>query len=249
MYLSNGILHSKIAESLSKNYRHFFYEHSDFALKKAKAEIIQIKFWRLQISATSLFRTFAESMNKENIVTLKITPSKIYKKNPDQPLCRLCGKESGRFSNISSKPGKSKCLQHQIFLNTGINILETDNLLDIISRNCKRFIESAVTFRNESFKTQHTLSTLCSIKRVISLMEQEYSTNAQNDCIKPTQKSLKFMEHSRLDISNHRDNTIVIDIRPFTPINMDSTVSFLNEKFVSVQHFQTKFDYSQSRTG
>ena len=44
VYLSNGILHSKIAESLSKNYRHFFYEHSDFALKKAKAEIIQIKF-------------------------------------------------------------------------------------------------------------------------------------------------------------------------------------------------------------
>ena len=37
------ILHSKVAESLSKNCRHFFYEHSYFALKKAQAEIIQIK--------------------------------------------------------------------------------------------------------------------------------------------------------------------------------------------------------------
>ena len=80
-------------------------------------------------------------------------------------------------------------------------------------------------------------------------MEQEYSTYVQNDCIKPTKKSLKFMEHSSLDISNHRDNTIINDIRPFTPTNMNLTVSFVNEKFVSVQHFQTKFDYSQSRTG
>ena len=45
------------------------------------------------------------------------------------------------------------------------------------------------------------------------------------------------MEHSSPDISNHHDNTITIDIRPFTPINMNSTVSFVNEKFVSVQHF------------
>ena len=33
-----------LAESLPKSCRHFFYEHSKFALKKAKAEIIQIKF-------------------------------------------------------------------------------------------------------------------------------------------------------------------------------------------------------------
>ena len=45
------------------------------------------------------------------------------------------------------------------------------------------------------------------------------------------------MEHSSSDISNHRDNTIIIDIRPFTPINVNSTVSFVNENFVSVQHF------------
>ena len=45
------------------------------------------------------------------------------------------------------------------------------------------------------------------------------------------------MEHSSSDISNHRDNTIIIDIRPFTTINVNSTVSFVNENFVSVQHF------------
>ena len=33
-----------LTESLPKSCRHFFYEHSNFALKKAKAEIIQIKF-------------------------------------------------------------------------------------------------------------------------------------------------------------------------------------------------------------
>ena len=90
--MSNGILHFKVAESLSKDYHHFFYEHSYFALKKAKAEIIQI---RLQITATTLFRTFAESMNKENTVTLKITPRKIYNKNPDQQLCRYMEKNLG----------------------------------------------------------------------------------------------------------------------------------------------------------
>ena len=95
-------------------------------------------------------------MNKENTVTLKITPRNIYSKNPDQRLCRLCGKVSKRFSKIFSKPGKSKCLQHQIFLTTGINILETDNVSDTICRNCERFIESVVTFSNECFKTQHT---------------------------------------------------------------------------------------------
>ena len=173
-------------------------------------------------------------MNKQNIVTLKITPRKIYNKNPDQ---RLCGKESRTFSKVFSKPGKGKCLQHQIFLTTGINILETDNLSDIICRNCERFIESAVTFRNECFKTQHTLSTSCSIKRVISPIVKEHSTNVQNDCIKPIKKSLKFIEHSNSDIFNHRDNTVIIDIKPFTPINMNSSVSFVNEKFVSVQHF------------
>ena len=176
-------------------------------------------------------------MNNENTVTLKITPRKIYNKNHDQRLCRLCGKESRRFSKIFSKPGKSKCLQRQIFLTTGTNILETDNLSDIICRNRERFIESVVTFRNECLKIQHTLSTSCSIKRVIPPIEQEHSTNVQNDCIKPTRKSLKFMEHSSSDISNQRDNTIIIDIRPFTPIKMNSTVSFVNEKFVSVQHF------------
>ena len=97
-------------------------------------------------------------MNKENTVTLKITPRKIYNINPDQRLCRLYGKESRRFSKIFSKPGKSKCLQHQIFLTTGINVLETDNLSDNICRNCERFTESVVTFRNECFKIQHTLS-------------------------------------------------------------------------------------------
>ena len=66
-------------------------------------------------------------MNKENTVTLKITPRKIYR-NPDQRLCRLCEKESRRFSKIFSKPGKSKCLQNRIFFTTGINILATDNL-------------------------------------------------------------------------------------------------------------------------
>ena len=45
------------------------------------------------------------------------------------------------------------------------------------------------------------------------------------------------MEHSSSDISNHRDNTIINDIKPFTHINMNSTVSVVNEKFVSVQHF------------
>ena len=89
---------------------------------------------KTQISATTLIRVFAGSMNKENTITLKITPRKIYNKNPDQRLRRLCGKESGRFSKIFSKPGKSKCLQHQIFLTTGINILETGNLSDIICR-------------------------------------------------------------------------------------------------------------------
>ena len=116
-------------------------------------------------------------------------------------------------------------------------MLETDNLYDIICRNCERFIESALTLRNECFKTQHTLSTSYSIKRVISPTEQEHSTNVQNDCIKPTKKSLKFMEDSSSDISNHRDNTMIIDIKPFTPIDMTSTVSFVNEKFISVQHF------------
>ena len=168
-------------------------------------------------------------MNKENTVTLKITPRNIYSKNPDQRLCRLCGKVSKRFSKIFSKPGKSKCLQHQIFLTTGINILETDNVSDTICRNCERFIESVVTFSNECFKTQHTLSTSCSIKHIISPTEQEHSANDHNDCIKPTKKSLKFMEHSSSDISNHRDNTIIIDIRPFTSIiNMNWTVSFVN---------------------
>ena len=45
------------------------------------------------------------------------------------------------------------------------------------------------------------------------------------------------MEDSSSDISNHRDNTMIIDIKPFTPIDMTSTVSFVNEKFISVQHF------------
>ena len=192
--MPKGILHFKVAESLSKNYRHFFYEHSYFALKKAQAEIIPIKFWRLQITATALFGTFAESMNKENTVTLKITRRKICNKNPDHRLCRLCGKESRWFSKIFSKPGKSKCLQHHIFLTTGINILETDNLSDIICQNCERFTESGVTFRNECFETQHTLSTSCSIKRVISPTEQQHSTNVQNNYIKSTKRSLKFME-------------------------------------------------------
>ena len=112
--------------------------------------------------------------------------------------------------------------------------METDNLSDIICRNSKIFIESAVTFRNESFKTQHILSTSFSIKRAISPIVQEHSTNVQNDCIKPTKKSLKFIEYRSSDISNQRDNTIIIDIKPFTPINMNSTVSFVNEKLVSV---------------
>ena len=175
-----------------------------FHWRKLKLKLFKLNFEdffnteKMQISVTTLFRTFPGSMNKENTVTLKITPRKIYNKNPDQRLCRLCGKEFRRFSKIFSKPGKSKCLQHQVFLTTGINILETDNLSGI---------------------------------------EQEHSTNVQNDCIKPTKKSLKFMEHSSSDISNQRDNTIIIDIRPFTTINMNSTVSFVNEKFVSVQHF------------
>ena len=70
----------------------------------------------------------------------------------------------------------------------------------------------------------------------MSPIEQEHSTNVQNDCIKPTKKSLKFIEHSSSE-PNHRDNTIIIYIRPLTPINMNSTVSFVNEKFLSVQHF------------
>ena len=113
-------------------------------------------------------------MHKENTVTLKITPRKIYYKNPDERLCRLCGKECRRFSKIFSKWGKSKCLQHDILLTTGIKILETDNLSDIICRNCKKFIESVVTFRNEGFKIQHTLSTSCSIKHATSPIEQEH---------------------------------------------------------------------------
>ena len=80
--------------------------------------------------------------------------------------------------------------------------METDNLSDIICRNSKIFIESAVTFRNESFKTQHILSTSFSIKRAISPIVQEHSTNVQNDCIKPTKKSLKFIEYRSSDISN-----------------------------------------------
>ena len=37
--------------------------------------------------------------------------------------------------------------------------------------------------------------------------------------------------------TQYRDSAIIIDIKPFTSINMNSTVSFVNEKFVSVQHF------------
>ena len=173
-----------------------------FHWRKLKLKLFKLNFQdffnteKNQISATTLFRTFAGSMNKKNTVTLKITQRKIYNKNPDQRLCRLCGKESRKFSKIFSKPGKSKYLQHQIFLTIGINISETDNLSDIICRDCERFIESAVSFRNECFKTQHTLSKSCSIKCVISRIEQEHSTTVQNNCIKPTKKRLKFMEHS-----------------------------------------------------
>ena len=80
-------------------------------------------------------------MNKENTVTLKITPRKIYNKNPDQRLCRLCGKESRRFSKIFSKPGISKCLQHQIFLTTGINILELTVFLTLSVETAKDLLD------------------------------------------------------------------------------------------------------------
>ena len=53
---------------------------------------------------------------------------------------QVYGKESRRFSKIFSNLSKSKCLQHQIFLITGINILETANLSDTICRNYERFI-------------------------------------------------------------------------------------------------------------
>lgn len=176
-------------------------------------------------------------MNKENISTLKITPKKIYNKNPDQKICRLCGEEPSRCSKIFSKPGQNKKLHTKILQATGINILETDGLSDILCQTCERFLESASKFRSKCIQTQHKLSSVCSIKRVISPITREPLQNIKNTVYKSSSKKSLFVDPN--NVSCPSSNTIIIDVNPFTPLKTNSNVSFVNEKFVSVQHFPT----------
>ena len=170
-------------------------------------------------------------MSKE--ITLKLTPRKIYIKS-DKKICTLCGKVTKRFCKIFSKPGKKKCLKEKILISTGIDILESDNLSDILCQNCERFIMSIMKFRNDCLKTQYSLSSSCSVKRVIS--PEKDSLSMQNNYVKSSSKKLNFHESSQVISPNK--NTITIDIKPFSPLEK-SFPSFVNEKCVSVQHFPT----------
>ena len=176
-------------------------------------------------------------MNKENTSILKITPKKIYNKNPDQKICRLCGDEPSRCSKIFSKPGKNKNLHTKILQATGINILETDGLSDILCQTCERFVESASKFRYKCLQTQHKLSSVCSIKRIISPINRQPLQNIQNTVYKSSSKRSLFADPN--NVSCPSSSTIIIDVNPFTPLKTNSSVSFVNEKFVSVQHFPT----------
>lgn len=131
-------------------------------------------------------------MDKERSV-LELTPRKNYHKNTDTITCRLCVQEASRKYGIFSKSGVEKQLAANIFICTGITILKTNNMLDVICRNCERFVDAMMQFRKKCFDNQLQVPKGCSIKRVISPPKNERI---------PTEKNLTSRKHLNFDSSS-----------------------------------------------
>ena len=83
-------------------------------------------------------------MDKERSV-LELTPRKNYNNNTDTiTICRLCVQEAKKKYGIFSKSGLEKQLAVNIHICTGITLLKTNNMSDVICRKCERFLDAMI---------------------------------------------------------------------------------------------------------
>ena len=175
-------------------------------------------------------------MDKENeSCKLKLTPKKVYNRQENKKICRLCVCEVTRFGRIFSKAGKAKHLSSKIAKITNINILETDDLSDILCQKCERFLDSVVKFQTECQFNQKKLLQACSIKRVTSPPAHPLtkSSTVLNDTRSITTGSKKQLLFGSLESTNTL-NEMSINIIDKTLISPQPIT-----RFVSVQHITT----------
>ena len=160
-------------------------------------------------------------MDKENeSCKLKLTPKKVYNRQENKKICRLCVCEVTRFGRIFSKAGKAKHLFSKIVKITNIKILETDDLSDILCQKCERFLDSVVKFQTECQFNQKKLLQACSIKRVTSPPPQPLTkiTTVLNDTRSITSGSKKqLLFGSPESINTLNEISINIDKTLTTP--------------------------------
>lgn len=96
------------------------------------------------------------------------TPTKFYEKSSSTNHCRLCIQSSKKFSKIFSYAGKSKQTADRIRRVTGIGIIESDSVSNILCQKCNRFIESVIKFQDDCTANQTKAIPGVRIKRIIS---------------------------------------------------------------------------------
>ena len=107
----------------------------------------------------------------EDMENVKVTPTKVYKRDISNPTCRLCGKltETKRMTNIFSQTGKAKVLGTNIATTCRVFVESTDRLPRSVCRNCVKFIKSMVSFREKCQNSEQQFNKGTSTERCVEL--------------------------------------------------------------------------------
>ena len=104
------------------------------------------------------------------------TPRKVYVRERNRRICRLCVKESDRVSKFFSQVGKEKQFAAKVYMLFGLKVLEGDSDSNVLCEKCERKLESFWNFRNEILKAQESMSRNFSVKRVVTPPKKPAST-------------------------------------------------------------------------